>query len=243
MQGTHSTRQSRSRPLVQINCPAPLSPLSAFYPLAPIAMAVFTVLMAGSFSAAVRAQTVSASATELVAINIPAQPLAQALNQLADQMNLQLNAPVALTAGRQTSAVIGNLTAQQALDRLLVGSGLESSVSGNQISVRQVTTAIAPGEVALAPVIVTGTKLDQGLQQATQAVSVFKESDLVGLQSNLEVFQRVPNVGYVGSNQMPVVRGLVGNGLAYGGGGAVTGSQPRVTSYVDAYYNFRHQPH
>lgn len=194
------------------------------------------LMMTSMYSQTAWAQTTATTAQSGVAavtINIPAQSLAQALAELARQANVQVNASAALTAGKQAPAVSGNMTAKQALDRLLVGSGLESTVTGNQAVVRQGSGSAVRGNVSLVPVIVTGTKLDQGVQQATQGVSVFKPGDLVGLQNNLEIFQRVPNISYTGSNQMPIVRGLVGNGVAYGGGGAVTGSQPRMTSYVD----------
>jgi iron complex outermembrane recepter protein len=83
------------------------------------------------------------------------------------------------------------------------------------------------------PVIVTGTKRKQVQQETTQSVSVLSERDTVGLQNGFDVFQRIPNVVQETTQFLPTVRGLDGNGVAAGGGGAVSGASPRLSSYVD----------
>ncbi len=82
-------------------------------------------------------------------------------------------------------------------------------------------------------ITVTGTKRKQAQQEATQSVSVLTERDTIGLQNGFEVFLRVPNVVYETNQFLPTVRGLDGNGVAAGGGGAVSGASPRMSSYVD----------
>jgi len=72
-----------------------------------------------------------------VALSMPAQPLAQALNELARLANLQMSFPAALVAGKMAPAVSGRVTARQALDRLLAGSGLEATLDGQAVLVRQ----------------------------------------------------------------------------------------------------------
>ncbi len=85
----------------------------------------------------------------------------------------------------------------------------------------------------LQTIVVTGTKRSQVLQQVTQSVSVLKEADTIGMQSGFDVFSRMPNVVQQSDAFLPTVRGLDGNGVAAGGGGAVTGANPRMSSYVD----------
>lgn len=70
--------------------------------------------------------TVSASppADLPLPIDLPAQPLGSALNELARQARLQVLVQPALVAGKTAPAVSGNLTSRQALARLLAGSGL-----------------------------------------------------------------------------------------------------------------------
>lgn len=63
--------------------------------------------------------------------NIPAQALGSALNAYADVANVQLSYPAELTNGLRSSGVSGALTAQQALQRLLVGTGLGAKVTAN----------------------------------------------------------------------------------------------------------------
>lgn len=85
----------------------------------------------------------------------------------------------------------------------------------------------------LEEIVVTGTKRKQTLQEAVQSVSVFEEQDTIGLQLGLEIFKYIPNTTIQSSSFLPVVRGLNGNGIATGGGGAVSGARPRMTTYVD----------
>ncbi len=82
-------------------------------------------------------------------------------------------------------------------------------------------------------VTITGTKRKQAQQEATQSVSVLTERDTIGLQNGFDVFLRVPNVVQETTQFLPTVRGLDGNGVAAGGGGAVSGASPRMSSYVD----------
>lgn len=82
-------------------------------------------------------------------------------------------------------------------------------------------------------VTVTGTKRKQLQQEATQSVTVFTERDTIGLQNGFDVFLRLPNVVQETNQFLPAVRGLNGNGVAAGGGGAVSGASPRLSSYVD----------
>jgi iron complex outermembrane recepter protein len=99
-----------------------------------------------------------------------------------------------------------------------------------------VETEAAPSETKAAEVqsvVVTGTKRAQAQQQATQSVSVLTERNTIGMQNGFDVFGRVPNVTQQTDAFLPTVRGLNGNGVAAGGGGAVTGANPRMSTYVD----------
>jgi hypothetical protein len=60
------------------------------------------------------------------AIEIPAQPLGEALRGLAKQANLQILFDAALVAGRSSRAIEGNLTARAALAELLRDTALEA---------------------------------------------------------------------------------------------------------------------
>lgn len=97
-------------------------------------------------------------------------------------------------------------------------------------------TPAPPDDAEATPVdtiVVVGTKRPQARQQATQSVQVLTERDTVGLQSALDAAGRVPNIARQSAGFLPTVRGLDGNGVATGGGGAVTGANPRMSNYVD----------
>jgi iron complex outermembrane recepter protein len=90
-----------------------------------------------------------------------------------------------------------------------------------------------PSAEKLQTIVVTGTKRSQAQQQATQSVSVLKSQDTIGMQSGFDVFSRMPNIVQQSDAFLPTVRGLDGNGVAAGGGGAVTGANARMSNYVD----------
>lgn len=85
--------------------------------------------------AGVHAQ-VAAAEPGTAQIRMVAQPLASALNELARQTGLELMVQAELVAGKSAPAVSGRLTPQQALDRLLAGSGLSAVIDGRVVFVR-----------------------------------------------------------------------------------------------------------
>ncbi len=93
-------------------------------------------------------------------IALPAQPLAQALAEVARQTNTTLVADPGLLQGRTAPPINGRMTAGQAYERLLAGSGLTAAIDGSTVVVRRL--AASPGEPqsrresTLAPVQVTG---------------------------------------------------------------------------------------
>ncbi|WP_218005333.1 TonB-dependent siderophore receptor [Hydrogenophaga palleronii] len=117
------------------------------FALAPLALAAALALGA---TPAVWAQTASA-----VEISLAAQPLSQALTELARQTRTTLVAAPALLAGKTAPAVSGRFTTRQAADRLLAGSGLVAHIDGNAITVQQAPQADAATDPALATVTVT----------------------------------------------------------------------------------------
>lgn len=114
----------------------------ARFPLAPVALAAAVALCTLS-APAVLAQTPAAAVELMHTIQLPAQPLGNALNELARQAKLQLLVQRELVEGKQAPALSGQMTARQALQRLLAGSGLSAQVEGASVVVR-----LAPGSEA-----------------------------------------------------------------------------------------------
>lgn len=170
-------------------------PRSRFH-LPPLALALAlgstVVYSQGSQGAA------SARATTPMQISIAAQPLAQALNNLAQQAGLELMVQPALVAGKTAPAVSGRLTPQQALDRLLAGSGLAAAIDGHVFVVKAASaapgaqtlplvtvtagaeqeTAASPGDGYLARRSAAGSKTDTPIIETPQSISVVTKQQL-----------------------------------------------------------------
>jgi outer membrane receptor for ferric coprogen and ferric-rhodotorulic acid len=152
--------------------------------LTPAPLALAAMLALGSIPLA-QAQT-----APTVKLAIAAQPLGQALNELARQANLQLLFAPELVAGKTAPAVSGTLSVTDSLERLLAGSGLAASIDGNSVIIRPVPAAT--GKVAtLAEITVSArqeatTDTELTKSYAAQAVSIGK-----GRQSLREIPQSV----------------------------------------------------
>lgn len=122
---------------------------------APLTLAAaIAVALATGFAPTARSQDGTIAATP-VSIDLPAQPLGPALNELARQANLQMSFPAALVAGKNAPAVAGRLSVRQVMDRLLAGSGLVADVQGSSVVVRPAPPAEAADEATLPAIKVT----------------------------------------------------------------------------------------
>lgn len=150
-------------------------------------------------------------------IQLPAQPLAQALAALSRQTGVQILAAGELVAGKNTAPLAGRMTAQQALARLLAGSGLQvravgqtltveravpDSVEGNTLKAVTVT-ASAERETATGPLLdyvatrsATATKTDTAILETPQSISVIgaRELEDKGVTTLTDALLQTPGV-------------------------------------------------
>ncbi|WP_420991990.1 TonB-dependent siderophore receptor [Cupriavidus sp. 30B13] len=185
----HRSRPAGARPFSHV-----LAPLSA--------------ALAALFAAGAIAQSVATP------VDIPAQPLAQSLAALARQSDVQILFSTTVAEGRRAPAVRGTLTVEDALGRLLAGSGLQLVSNGP----RTYTVVQAPSErsdATLPPVTVSaradggeqaagmvahrtgsGTKTDTPLIEIPQAINVVtrQEMDEHGVQSVTQALQYTPGL-------------------------------------------------
>ena len=121
-----------------------------------------------------------------VRISIPAQSLGNALIQLGEQASLQIFYLPETVSGLNAPAVTGNLTPDQALQRLLAGTGIEFKRNGNSVSLSKPASG---GTALLTPITVRGS-LDATTEgtdsYAAQAVTIGK-----GVQTLREIPQSV----------------------------------------------------
>lgn len=105
-------------------------------------------------------------AEEVAELNLPAQPLDNSLIQLGRATSLQIFYDPGIVKGLYAPAVQGRMPPEQALRRLLQGSRIEYSRSGNNVTLSRPSTS----DVAqLEPVLVTGTA--DGVTEGTGAYS------------------------------------------------------------------------
>jgi iron complex outermembrane recepter protein len=92
------------------------------------------------------------------AFDIPAQPLSTALVLFGQQSGRQVTADGALLRGVGTNGVQGTMTVEEALRRLLAGTGLtDTGIGGPTIGLRRLDGTGASGAVQLAPLKVQGS--------------------------------------------------------------------------------------
>jgi len=88
--------------------------------------------------------------------DIPAQPLDQAVTELARQAGLAVGGDAALLRGKQAPALTGEYTPRQALDRLLAGSGVTARFTGDNTVTLTTAGADGDGPMELGPIQVAG---------------------------------------------------------------------------------------
>ncbi len=104
-----------------------------------------------------------------IVVNSARQPLHEALVEVARQMSLELLYDPALVAGKTAPPVAGRLTAQQALDRLLAGSGLIATVAnGTAVIEREPDNLDA---ATLSAITVTARRAEDGTTEGTGSYS------------------------------------------------------------------------
>ncbi|WP_421710208.1 TonB-dependent siderophore receptor [Algihabitans sp.] len=165
----------------------------------------FTVAAATCLGLLFPAQGVTASGTaptqrvqatgEVQAFDIPAGPLAASLNALSRAAGLTLAVDPAEVAGKTAPAVSGTFTPQQALERLLAGSGLRHRFTNSAtVTLEPVVARVGEdGLLELDPIRVEGEGVDFGPSQIGNLPPAFAggqvgEGARLGVLGNRSVF-------------------------------------------------------
>ena len=177
----------------------------------------------GSVCSSVFAQGVSA---QTVSFNIPAQSLGSALTSFADRAGVKLLFPSTMVAGKSSAGLSGSLTRQQALSRLLAGTGLTyrfTSADTVTISAPNAAessgSATVDGAIALDTIDVSGGTgaAAANLPYQTPGSSAYISAEQIQLippTSTGDIFKTTPGVTVAGNRNgvsMNVnIRGLQG---------------------------------
>jgi len=172
-----------------------------------LSRAVATLLLClAVFSASVHAQETRYE------FNVPAQPLGQVLNAITAQTGLRPFYTEDITRGVNSPGVQGSYTLQQALERVLEGTGLEYEFTGE----KAVAIKLASSQEAayqLPTISVSATRTAQPLDQVAASVSVVNREDFTARQAATvaDVMKKLPNVDFGGGpradGQLPTIRG------------------------------------
>ncbi len=116
--------------------------------------------------------------------DLPAAPLEQSLNALAAQSDSQVLFSSDITLGKQSPALRGRLTTNEALQRLLNDSGLDVQQQDEHtfIVVPRRKPEIATAPVELAPMEVTSSRTSSDVVQQVRQVDVIEREQLEKLR-------------------------------------------------------------
>ncbi|MGC2165905.1 MAG: TonB-dependent receptor, partial [Gallionella sp.] len=103
----------------------------------------------------------AAQAADPINIDIPSQPLASALAKFAEQSGVKATYPAELLAGKSAPRIEGKLSPQQALEKLLAGSGLRYEfVTSDAVKIEAIP--VSPEKVMeMSPIEVRGAMPDR----------------------------------------------------------------------------------
>ena len=169
-----------------------------------------------------------AQSTSSFKFDIAPQSLKTALDKFIDVSGWQLGYPTRLVEGVTTRGVTGSMSAQEAIEQLLAGSGLvvKASAPGVATLVEQSVEA----SVVLAPVTVTAQRVEQEAQKVPISLEVMqaKEIEEKGYERLSQILAQTTNVGTHQQSSAyfatPVIRGI-GNEIPF--------LDPSVSVFVD----------
>ncbi|MEM9159010.1 MAG: TonB-dependent receptor, partial [Verrucomicrobiota bacterium] len=154
---------------------------------------------------------------------IEAQPLGEALTAYAIASGLGVSADADLLEGKMSSSVYGTMLKEAALERLLVGTGLEFRMLDANRVVVQRGRSTDPPLIRFADVTLKGELLDRTLQNSMTSASVTMGFDIESTADIdlVYVLQRKAGVNLFGSSI--AIRGISSSGPAgLGTGGLIT---------------------
>lgn len=112
--------------------------------------------------------------------DIATQPLAGALDAFAAVTGWNIGATAEVTAGAMSPGVSARLAPEEALRRLLAGSGVTYSRTGTSVTLARAATdsRADDGGIDLGPVVVSATRTATPVSQLTRSVTLVDEQDV-----------------------------------------------------------------
>ncbi|WP_244537760.1 TonB-dependent siderophore receptor [Mesorhizobium sp. YR577] len=134
--------------------------------------------VSGYLTGSVAAQQAGQSATQTISVDIRPQGLGQALTIFADRAGLRLLFPSRLVAGKKSQGISGTYSRDQALGRLLAGTGLSYRfTSANTVTISDPTADIQTGAIEANGTIALETITIEGNNGAFGATDGYTAAD------------------------------------------------------------------
>lgn len=141
--------------------------------------------------------------------DIPAQPLNRALRALADQSGVQLAYRSAVATGARAPSVQGRMSTEQALSRLLAGSGLGYGFTGaNTVTITRTTAPATPGAAAEGSVVLDTVTLNASAPGTTETSNSYTTDVATGATGLPLTLKQTPQSVSVVTHQRIADQGL-----------------------------------
>lgn len=178
-----------------------------------------------------------AQLAQVATYDIPAQPLSSALVAFGQQSGLQVAVDSAIVEGLQSQPVSGALTPEEALARLLSGTGIAWRMSEPNLVTLERVVPVDPEVTVLGPLTVTAERTERSIMDTATSVVVLDDDTIEqrpAMKSVNDVTASIPNVTAPSTgNIAPAVRGVDGTGPAQGADAFLAGTRPRLNVQVD----------
>ncbi|HEY1072166.1 TonB-dependent receptor [Brevundimonas sp.] len=144
--------------------------------------------------------------------NVPAQPISQAITELARQAGVQISAPTAHLAGVRTRAVTGVMDVEAAVKLLIEGTDLEIvSREGSTFILRQrprTADATQVDEVVVVGSRIKGTRINEALPVTVIGA---QDIDAIGAVDGDDLYRAISQAGDVNFNDADTDNGGINN--------------------------------
>ena len=133
--------------------------------------------------------------------DVPAQPISQAITELARQAGVQISAPTAHLSGVRTRAVTGVMDVETAVNRLIEGTDLEIvSHEGTTFVLRQRPKAVEATQIDEVVVVgsrIKGTRINEALPVTVLGA---QDIDAIGAVDGDDLYRAISQAGDVNFN-------------------------------------------
>lgn len=140
--------------------------------------------------------------TDAQPISLPAGPLGDAISEISSAFNINILADELLVRGKTAQPLAGRMTASEALNRVLEGTGLvvKQAASGAFV-ISESAVDVVSGPLTLAPITVTGELQERSLLETGNSVAVQTEAALIdrNIITFEDVLNRTPGVTSLGA--------------------------------------------